>query len=212
MAGDTLVYVLTWSNDGPSDASGVTALDSLPSGVTFLSASGGGSESGGVVTWPAFSLAVGVTRVDTVRVVAPVEGTYVNVARISSPLSDADPTDDRATTSATLGASADLGVGKVLAAPATPLAGDTLTYVVTVSNAGPSAATAVALVDSLPSGVVFVSATNGAAHAGGVVTWPTFGLAAGTSRADTVRAVAPVDGVVANVARVTSATSDPGGG
>ena len=53
---------------------------------------------------------------------------------------------------------ADLGVSKTVDDPAPP-EGDTVTYTVTVTNAGPSTATVVQLSDSLPAGVTFVSAS-----------------------------------------------------
>jgi len=55
---------------------------------------------------------------------------------------------------------ADLSVGKTVD-DATPAEGDTVTYTVTVTNAGPGPATVVQLMDLLPSGVTLVSATPG---------------------------------------------------
>jgi uncharacterized repeat protein (TIGR01451 family) len=69
-ASDTLTYTLTISNVGAQTATGVIVTDMLPALTTFVAASDGGSESGGMVTWPAFDLAAGanVTRTLTVRV------------------------------------------------------------------------------------------------------------------------------------------------
>src|SRR5206468_2898842 len=55
--GDTLTYTLTISNAGAQNASGVTATDTLPANTTFVSASGGGTFAGGVVTWDVGGLA-----------------------------------------------------------------------------------------------------------------------------------------------------------
>lgn len=87
---DTLKYAISLSNGGPATAYQVVARDSLPSGVTFIRATNGGSYAGGIVTWPAVaSLGVGATVVDSVLVLAPVTlGTLVNVARASSPSYD----------------------------------------------------------------------------------------------------------------------------
>ena len=49
--GDTLEYVLTTTNAGPATAQDVVVSDVLPAGWVFLSASRGGSEDGGTVTW-----------------------------------------------------------------------------------------------------------------------------------------------------------------
>src|SRR5262249_10018267 len=53
---------------------------------------------------------------------------------------------------------ADLQVTKSVSNP-TPNVGDTITYTVTLRNAGPDAATGVTLQDSLPAGATLVSAT-----------------------------------------------------
>lgn len=56
-AGDTLIYTITATNTSPSSvANGIIITDTLDPNVTFISASGGGSANGGVITWPAFSL------------------------------------------------------------------------------------------------------------------------------------------------------------
>jgi uncharacterized repeat protein (TIGR01451 family) len=67
-AGEVLTYTLVVSNVGTQEAKGVTLLDTLPAGVTFVDASGGGVEAGGVVAWPAFALAGGTNASRTLSV------------------------------------------------------------------------------------------------------------------------------------------------
>ena len=75
-------------------------------------------------------------------------------------------------TTATVGMvtpSADLSIAKSDSAdPVLP--GDSLTYTVTVSNAGPSAANDVAVTDTLPAGVTFVSSSGCTEDPNGVPT------------------------------------------
>ena len=83
---DTLTYVITTTNGGPHTAFDLVVRDSLPAGVTFVSASRGGTLASGFVTWPALAtLALGASQVDTVRVSAPATlGTLLNRGRAAS--------------------------------------------------------------------------------------------------------------------------------
>jgi uncharacterized repeat protein (TIGR01451 family) len=114
------------------------------------------------------------------------------------------------------GPEADLSLSKV--APLDPvLAGNDLTYAITVTNNGPDDATSVTVTDPLPAELSFVScsATGGGVCGGAgnnrMVTFSS--LAAGTSATITIEAAvdaAMPDGAnVINTASVTSATFDP---
>ena len=56
--GDTVTYNLIVTNTGPSTATNVVVTDTVPAGLTFVSATNGGTESGGVITWNLANLAV----------------------------------------------------------------------------------------------------------------------------------------------------------
>ncbi|WP_424951282.1 tandem-95 repeat protein [Deinococcus sp.] len=70
--GDSLSYTLTVTNTG-SAATGVTVTDTLPTGLTFVSASGGGSYNAGTgkVSWTVGNLANGATVTLTLTGTAP---------------------------------------------------------------------------------------------------------------------------------------------
>ena len=59
--GDNVVFTITVTNDGPSDATGVTVLDQLPSGYTYVSDDGAGAYNSGTGVWTIGSLANGAT-------------------------------------------------------------------------------------------------------------------------------------------------------
>src|SRR5690606_23604602 len=72
---------------------------------------------------------------------------------------------------------------------AQPNLGDTVTYTITVSNAGPSTATNLVITDTIPAGMEYVGSSDGGSYSAGVVTWNAGNLVAGgeVTRTVTVR-------------------------
>ena len=91
-------------------------------------------------------------------------------------------------------------------------AGQTLTYTLTISNGGAQAATGVTVTDTLPALTAFVAASDGGSASSGLVTWPAFDLAAGTSvsRTVTVKVTDMLPGGGSRT-RDTRTWTDPGG-
>lgn len=111
-------------------------------------------------------------------------------------------------------ASADLRIAKI-ASPNPVVAGNNLVYKLIVANAGPNDAPNVKVVDILPAGVTFVSATPSqgtCSQAAGVVTCLLGLLPAGAPAATVKIVVTPTQsGKITNTARVTSRVADPNG-
>jgi uncharacterized repeat protein (TIGR01451 family) len=79
-SGATISYTLTWSNTGNMNATGAVLTDPLPANTTFVSATGGGTASGGTVTWSLGTLNGGANGSVSlvVRVVTPLnDGTVI---------------------------------------------------------------------------------------------------------------------------------------
>ncbi|MDK2012648.1 MULTISPECIES: beta strand repeat-containing protein [unclassified Deinococcus] len=124
---------------------------------------------------------------------------------------------DAATVTVDVGAaSADVIITKTGPAFAKP--GETISYTLTVTNAGPNAATAVTVSDTLPTGLTYVSSAPAATVSGQTLSWTLGTLAASASQTITVTATAPSEATllstpatrtVTNTASVSSATTDP---
>ena len=84
--GQQVIFTVVAENRGSLPASGVVLVDTLPEHLSFDSASGGGVESAGVVTWSFPSLAAGaattVTLTTLVSTTAPFGLTVENVATV----------------------------------------------------------------------------------------------------------------------------------
>ncbi|MFZ2098783.1 MAG: DUF11 domain-containing protein, partial [Anaerolineales bacterium] len=100
--GDELTYTLLVTNDGPQDATGVTVADTLPAGVTFVSASAGCTEMGGVVTCDVGDLAAAEVAELTILVTPDMEGSITNSATVTGAELDPDLENNTATQDTTV--------------------------------------------------------------------------------------------------------------
>ncbi len=149
------------SNAGPSDATSVSVVDTLPAGVTFVSAVGHG------LVVRQLGERLGDVHAGVVRG-GGVDDDH-DRGDGSGPGRDADELGDgvggdagsgagnnSSSVSTTVTGLADLSVVK--SGPPTVTAAGSVTYSLLVANAGPSDAVGVSVVDVLPAGVTFVSA------------------------------------------------------
>ena len=177
LVGSEITFIITVTNDGPEDATGVEVTDLLPSGfdyILFSSTSGTYNEVTGI--WTVGNIANGATETLLIDVLVNGTGDYLNIAEISaSDVLDVDSTpdnddgdqseDDEDSVLVTpVDAMADLSLSKtVVDDDIMPNVGDEITFQITVTNDGPDAATGVEVVDLLPAGFDFIlfSATSG---------------------------------------------------
>lgn len=214
IAGENVVFTLSVSNSGPSDAQNVLVTDNLPAGLTFVSAS---SSSGSFIApeWTLGTLAAGTSEsleiTALVNANIPTDSQIENTAIVLSPTPDPDPDDNTSTTTTNIITSADLATTKT-ATPNPFVAGESITYTITVNNNGPSDAQNVSLADNLPAELELIStsATDGTWNA---PDWTIGTLAAGSSRTLTIeaRVISNVtqSSAVENTATTTSTTPDP---
>jgi uncharacterized repeat protein (TIGR01451 family)/fimbrial isopeptide formation D2 family protein len=208
--GTSFDYVITVTNLGPSNVTGVVITESLPVGVTYLShLVSAGAYAPGPALWTIPALAAGggsATLTLTVR--ADAAGPLANTAtRTATDQPDPNPANDQATVTPVATANADVAVVK--SGPASVLVGGTAVYTLTVTNNGPAVATGVVVADPTPANLTFVS-TSGACTTA-------FPCALGTMAVGEVRTIAATytagnaaDGtVVTNVATVTATSPDP---
>jgi uncharacterized repeat protein (TIGR01451 family) len=214
LEGELLTYSLTAHNSGPQDATGVSLTDTLPAGVTFDSATptqGTCSESSGTVTCALGTIANGADAGVEIKVRPTGPGTLTNQAAVTSDLADPDAADTSASENTTVRAVADLALTKG-DSPDPVLAGELLTYLLTAQNAGPSSATGVELIDTLPAGVTFDSATptqGSCTEAAGTVTCALGTIAPSQQASVVIEIRAPSPGTITNQASVTSDAHDP---
>lgn len=103
--GSNLTYTVIVSNLGPATASGVTLSDTLPAGVTFVSATpsqGSCTQSGGIVSCALGSIDSGASATVAIVVTPTATGTIVNSASAASAAVDFVPGNNSASASTTV--------------------------------------------------------------------------------------------------------------
>jgi len=204
-AGGNLTYTLNYSNSGNAGATTVVITDTVPANTTFVSATGGGTLSAGVVTWSIASLAAGASGSVQliVRVASPLaNGTVITHGTYSIDSAETSPVSGASTT--TTVTSAPVLAVTATDAPDPIIAGANLTYTLSYSNTGTAGATSLVINDAVPANTTFVSATGGGTLSAGVVTWSVTSLAAGAS--GSVQLVVRVASPLANGTVITNGT------
>ena len=219
LPGATVTYTIVVTNNGPSAASGILVQDTLASGVSYVSA--GGANWFCNYTAPTVncsyiaSLPVGNAVSVTIVVTAPSTSntTFTNIARASGFAYPNTPFNSNVVT-LTTAANANLRVGKT-AALSSVLAGQPVTYVVTVQNLGPEPATNVVITDVFQGGATFggVIATSGGAtyqiNTSTAVTFTVSALDVNDVATAIYTVIAPASGIITNTARAKSDAVDP---
>ena len=162
--GDVVTFSVQLNNAGPDAATGIVVSDSLPAGLGFVSSSSTvGSYDAATGLWTVDTLASGAAATLEITATVLSQSPSTNTAAITA-ADQADPDstpgnnvageDDQASVVVTP-AAIDLSLTKTVSTPR-PALGETVTFTLTVNNAGPSAATGIAVTDTLPPGVTLV--------------------------------------------------------
>jgi uncharacterized repeat protein (TIGR01451 family) len=213
--GQTLTYTLNVSNAGPSTATGTTLSDILPAGVSFVSAqpSQGGCAGTTILSCSLGTLAVGGSASVVIQVIPNTPGSLTDTASVASTVTDPNTANNSASVTVNAVAAppmADLSLA-LSAAPNPVTVGQTLTYTLNVSNAGPSTATGTMLSDNLPPGVSFVSAqpSQGSCAGTTILSCSLGPLTVGGNASVVILVIPNTPGSLTDTASVTSSVADP---
>ena len=189
--GDVLTYTIHWSNnavdkDGVPTNATVTVTDKVPEHTTYVadSASEGGVEKDGTITWTFENQEPGASGIVTYEVTVDESAAQVGVVDNTATVQIGENGPDIDTNTVTT-----VIPSKDVVAPSDPDTsidgqlvgvGDKLTYVISYTNPYEEPSTVI-ITDAVPAGTEFVSADNGGTQSDGKVTWTIEEVPAGES-------------------------------
>ena len=207
--GSNVTFTITATNAGPDAATGVVITDLLPAGLSFVSAipSGTTTYTSGTGQWNIGNLGNGGSETLTIVATVTQPGAITNTATKTAE-NEHDPVTANDQSGVTInGQQADIQVLKTVDNP-NPNVGDTVTFTITTTNLGPSAATGVQVTDLLPVGLTLLSSTPSVGSYN-IITgvWNIGGLAAsgaGATATLTIQAQVSQSGLITNTASKTA--------
>ncbi|WP_222932384.1 IPTL-CTERM sorting domain-containing protein [Allochromatium humboldtianum] len=219
LLGETVTYTLTVVNTGGSDATNVVVSNVVPTatGYTYVSCTGGCTNSGGTLTWPTIAtLAPGASQSYTYTMQVAITG-LLDGATVIPDTAQASATSVTEVNSnevkVTLNASPRLTLTKS-ASPTTGLApGSEIEYTLTVANTGSSSASGVTVSDTIPANTSFKAVTGGTGSFNPLTNRVTFTEAslAGNASA-TVKFTVTVNDLPAGTTTISNATATASAG
>lgn len=168
--GSQIVYTLTVTNVGLAAAQNVVVKDTIPSGMTFVSATVPDltcNNVSGEIQCSLGTLGVNQFKMITVTLTAPVaplpcfQTSVVNMGRVETSSSDLNSVNNQSSVTTQLlcqDQTVDVTISKT--GPQTALYGSQVIYSITATNSGPGTAQNVVVKDTIPSGMSYVSATG----------------------------------------------------
>ncbi|MCM2374920.1 FG-GAP-like repeat-containing protein [Aporhodopirellula aestuarii] len=165
---DQVTYTITVTNEADDLTDPFDVTDVLPDGLSLVSINAPGATSQSfdvstreiLVQYASIPAAEIRTFTITANVLASATGALTNTATVVAPtVTESDTLNNSDSSSVTLSPVADVRVFKTVDI-ATAQPGQQLTYTIVVDNFGPAVAASVTAVDTLPSGVTFVSGTG----------------------------------------------------
>ncbi|MEO8433880.1 MAG: DUF11 domain-containing protein [Pyrinomonadaceae bacterium] len=213
VAGQSLTYTITITNNGLATAKGITLTDTLPPGVNFHGNPNCHPDGAGRIICNVGDLPNGGFASVALGFTPTVAGNITNTVNVTALQIDSNAANNTATETTTVSEAAptaDLSV-TISDSPDPVVVNQPLTYNITVTNNGLATATEIALTDALPSGVSFVASTGCQLGSNNIVTCNPFSLVNGASATFTITVTPTAAGTISNTVSVTALEIDPNG-
>ena len=201
--GQPLTISVKVTNHGPDAAAGVVLDNLFPSNLTYVSDDGGGAFDPATGTWTIGALPLDATVTLTLSATAATVGSSSDGASAVTTTFEADLTNNADSWPLEVHPSADLSLTKSVD-NAIPHNGETVTYTISVANAGPNAATGVIVADLLPAGLAWASDDGAGAYLHASGTWTIGAIANGATATLHITALVQTTGPLANTGEIVA--------
>ena len=200
-------WTLIVTNNGPSNATRVVVYESLPEGLTFISAQGDGDYST-TGTWYIGNINSGHSKELTIITRCDATGVFNNVAVVKGDQYDHNPSNDRAEKNITVAPAADLAITKTVS-KVQHVVGDLINYSIELVNNGPDTAKNIKVSEIIDDSLEFESAFSASGDYDSVNhIWHIDSLARGEKTFLNIKAIAKKEGLISNKVSVISDTFD----
>ena len=204
--GTSVTFDLLVENTGSADLQHVFVSDLLPAGMTYVSSSSGGTNSGQIISWsdvgPILSGENKSLEI-VASIVGPITGTHNLTNNVNVSGKPENGQNVTANASADVQAQeANISVTKT-ADPSVGSPSTNVAFTLVVNNTGSAALQHVFVSDLLPAGLSYVSSTSGSVHADQNVSWSDIGpLSSGENKS--LQIVAHIDGPITGTHNLTN--------
>lgn len=207
LVGSNVTFTITVTNNGTNTARGISVLDQIPTGLTFVSAGTPtqGTFNSGNLTWTIGELAPAAVASIAITATVNATGNYTNRAVLSMNLAN-QSSSTSAITVFPQQPTANMQITKEVD-NAMPLIGEEVIFTLTAYNAGPQNATGVVVQDVLPLGFTYVS--NSGTYDANTGTWAIGTLNPGILTSLTITATINISDAYYNQATISGNQFDP---
>ncbi len=211
--GERTTFIITVTNNGPTDATGVVVSDPLPDGLEYesvTSSQGEATYANGVITASIGDLGKGRSVTIQVRATATQVGSFTNIANVSGDQTETTLENNRAAATVVVTALIDLNLTKSVTPTQTDV-NKPVEYTLVIRNDGPADANEVVLTDPMPEGINYVGASSSkgsVSFANGILTANVGSLAVGSSVTVKVQGTTTRAGTFRNTATVKAAEAE----
>ncbi|KZX10267.1 hypothetical protein MBCUR_18570 [Methanobrevibacter curvatus] len=202
--GQLVSYIITITNHGPDNATGISLTDVLDYRLIYISDNASGVKVGQTLSWTGITINTNKSYIIQLIVRLNGTGNIKNIVNVTG--SDQNNTGDNSSngnnSTVDTNASINLTISKVVNVTSA-LDGQLVSYIITITNHGPDNATGISLTDVLDYRLIYISDNASAVKVGQTLSWT--GITINTNKSYIIQLIVRLNGTgnIKNIVNVT---------